>query len=400
MGLTPLSYFFRDPMANDDGVISLTDIIKNRIDEDTFEGKYSASIRKKLILILALLIMSVSLMMLGMCLGSVDIPFIDLVRVFLHPIFPDFVQQPSETYYADFIYKGRMPRMFMILLTGFSLGMAGMGMQGLLRNPLVSPFTLGVSTAASFGAALSILFGSFLFGALAGTKATVGDITFYFDDLSAVLFAFVMAMLSMALILGLTKGKEVSRSTVILAGVVISYLFQAGIMATKYFSDDDQLREITLWIMGNFSGSSWSSIIILTPIVIICGIYLMNMALKINAMSAGDDVATSLGVDVIALRRNGLIVCTLVTASCLSFTGVIGFIGLMAPHICRMIIGNDSRYLLPASGLMGVVILLISDLFCRMIIRPGELPVGIVLYIVGGIFFVWMIANKKWSQRI
>ncbi|MBS7383544.1 MAG: iron ABC transporter permease [Candidatus Methanomethylophilaceae archaeon] len=387
-------------MANDDGIISLTDIIKNRIDEDTFEGKYSASVRKKLILILVLLFMSVSLMMLGMCLGSVDIPFVDLVRVFLHPIFPDFVQQPSETYYADFIYKGRMPRMFMILLTGFSLGMAGMVMQGLLRNPLVSPFTLGVSTAASFGAALSILFGSFLFGALAGTNATVGDITFYFDDLSAVLFAFVMAMLSMALILGLTKGKEVSRSTVILAGVVISYLFQAGIMATKYFSDDDQLREITLWIMGNFSGSSWSSIIILTPIVIICGIYLMNMALKINAMSAGDDVATSLGVDVIALRRNGLIVCTLVTASCLSFTGVIGFIGLMAPHICRMIIGNDSRYLLPASGLMGVVILLISDLFCRMIIRPGELPVGIVLYIVGGVFFVWMIANKKWSQRI
>ena len=387
-------------MANDDGIISLTDIIKNRIDEDTFEGKYSASVRKKLILILVLLFMSVSLMMLGMCLGSVDIPFVDLVRVFLHPIFPDFVQQPSETYYADFIYKGRMPRMFMILLTGFSLGMAGMVMQGLLRNPLVSPFTLGVSTAASFGAALSILFGSFLFGALAGTNATVGDITFYFDDFSAVLFAFVMAMLSMALILGLTKGKEVSRSTVILAGVVISYLFQAGIMATKYFSDDDQLREITLWIMGNFSGSSWSSIIILTPIVIICGIYLMNMALKINAMSAGDDVATSLGVDVIALRRNGLIVCTLVTASCLSFTGVIGFIGLMAPHICRMIIGNDSRYLLPASGLMGVVILLISDLFCRMIIRPGELPVGIVLYIVGGVFFVWMIANKKWSQRI
>ena len=387
-------------MANDDGIISLTDIIKNRIDEDTFEGQYSASVRKKLILILVLLFMSVSLMMLGMCLGSVDIPFVDLVRVFLHPIFPDFVQQPSETYYADFIYKGRMPRMFMILLTGFSLGMAGMVMQGLLRNPLVSPFTLGVSTAASFGAALSILFGSFLFGALAGTNATVGDITFYFDDLSAVLFAFVMAMLSMALILGLTKGKEVSRSTVILAGVVISYLFQAGIMATKYFSDDDQLREITLWIMGNFSGSSWSSIIILTPIVIICGIYLMNMALKINAMSAGDDVATSLGVDVIALRRNGLIVCTLVTASCLSFTGVIGFIGLMAPHICRMIIGNDSRYLLPASGLMGVVILLISDLFCRMIIRPGELPVGIVLYIVGGVFFVWMIANKKWSQRI
>ena len=383
-------------MANDDGIISLTDIIKNRIDEDTFEGKYSASVRKKLILILVLLFMSVSLMMLGMCLGSVDIPFVDLVRVFLHPIFPDFVQQPSETYYADFIYKGRMPRMFMILLTGFSLGMAGMVMQGLLRNPLVSPFTLGVSTAASFGAALSILFGSFLFGALAGTNATVGDITFYFDDLSAVLFAFVMAMLSMALILGLTKGKEVSRSTVILAGVVISYLFQAGIMATKYFSDDDQLREITLWIMGNFSGSSWSSIIILTPIVIICGIYLMNMALKINAMSAGDDVATSLGVDVIALRRNGLIVCTLVTASCLSFTGVIGFIGLVIPHILRIVLGPDNRTIMPICLIAGSSFILICDYLSRIIApQYGTLPIGVVTALIGAPVFIYLLIRRK-----
>ncbi len=387
-------------MKNDDETISLTDIIRNRIDEDTFEGRYSASIRKKLLLILALIISSIIMIMLGMSLGSVDIPLIDLIRVFLHPLFPDLVQAPSQPYYADFIYKGRMPRMIMVTLTGFSLGVAGMVMQGLLRNPLVSPFTLGVSTAASFGAALSILFGSILFGPLVGTKLILGDVTFYFDDLAAVLFAFTMAMLSMGLILLLTRGKDVSRSTVILAGVVISYLFQAGIMATKYFSDDEQLREITMWIMGSFTGSTWSSIIILTPIVVICTIYLMDMALKINAMSAGDDVATSLGVDVTALRRHGLIVCTLVTASCLSFTGVIGFVGLMAPHICRMLIGNDSRYLLPASGLMGVTILLISDLFCRMVIRPGELPVGIVLYIVGGVFFVWMIANRKWSQRI
>ena len=387
-------------MPSENDTIRLTDIIRNRIDEDSFEGKYSASVRKKLLLILALIVSSVFLVMLGMCLGSVDIPFVDLVRVFLHPLFPDMIEAPSEAYYSDFIFKSRMPRMFMVTLTGFSLGVAGMVMQGLLRNPLVSPFTLGVSTAASFGAALSILFGSAIFGSLVGTKAVIGEVTFYFNDLTAVLFAFIMAMLSMGLILLLTRGRDVSRSTVILAGVVISYLFQAGIMATKYFSDDEQLREITLWIMGNFSGSTWSSIIILTPIVIICTMYLMDMALKINAMSAGDDVATSLGVDVTALRRHGLIVCTLVTASCLSFTGVIGFVGLMAPHICRMLIGNDSRYLLPAAGLMGVTILLISDLFCRMIIRPGELPVGIVLYIVGGVFFVWMIANRKWSQRI
>jgi iron complex transport system permease protein len=120
----------------------------------------------------------------------------------------------------------------------------------------------------------------------------------------------------------------------------------------------------------------------------------------INALSAGDDVASSLGVDVKKLRRNGLIISTLMASACLAFTGVIGFIGLMAPHICRMIIGNDSRYLFVASALAGVVILSISDIFCRIIIRPGELPVGIVLYLIGGVFFIWMISNKRWSQKI
>ena len=385
-------------MGEDNGDIA--DIIKDDIDNDTFEGRYDATVRKKLLLILSLGIISFIFLCLGMCLGAVDIPFIDLVRVFLHPIFGDLIEEPSQSYYSTFIFEGRMPRMFMIVLTGISLGIAGMVMQGLLRNPLVSPFTLGVSTAASFGAALAILFGPILFGSLIGSHIIIGSVRFYFDDLSAILFAFLMAMFSMALILLLSRGRDISRSTVILAGVVISYLFQAGIMATKYFSDDQQLREITLWIMGRFSGVEWGSIIILTPIVILCSIYLMKTALDINAMSAGDDVASSLGVDVVKLRRNGLIVCTLVTAACLSFTGVIGFVGLMAPHLCRMIIGNDARYLLPASGLMGVAILSISDLFCRLIIKPGELPIGVVLYIIGGLFFIWLIANRKWSKRL
>ena len=379
----------------------LVDLIKNRIDEDTFEGKYNASIRKKVLLILSLIALSIIALFLGICLGSVDIPLIDVFRSFFHPILPQFVAEPSQTYYYDFIFMGRMPRVVMVALTGFSLGVAGMIMQGLLRNPLVSPFTLGLSTAASFGAALAIMFGPILFGSIMVTSISIGNnITFHGDDLVTILFAFVMSLVSIGIVLLLSRGKDVSRSTVILSGVVISYLFQAGIMATKYFSDEEQLREITLWIMGTFTGSTWGAVIILIPIVVACSLYLARTSLDINALSAGDDVASNLGVDVQKLRRNGLIVCTLVTASCLSFTGVIGFIGLMAPHLCRMMIGNDSRYLLPASGLMGIAILAISDLFCRMIIRPGELPVGIVLYIVGGMFFIWMIGNKKWRQRV
>ena len=389
-------------MSNDKEInkVKLRDLIQNKIDDSTFEGKYQASIRRRVLFILSLIGITFIIFLVSIGLGAVDIPLRDILRVFGHPIFPNHIGTPSEDYYADFIFKGRMPRMCLVILTGFALGVAGMLMQSLLRNPLVSPFTLGVSTAASFGAALSIVMGPTLFGSLMGIVLNLGSVKFSISSLVTVFFAFMFAMLSITFILILTKNKDTSRSTIILSGVVIGYLFQAGIMATKYFSDDSQLREITLWIMGSTSGASWGIIILLLPIVAICSIYIFKMSMDVNTLSAGDDVASSLGVDVHKLRRKGLIVATFMTAACLAFTGVIGFIGLMAPHICRMLIGNDSRYLMPAAGLMGVVILGISDLFSRMVIRPGELPVGIILYVVGGIFFIWMITNKKWSQRL
>ncbi|MDR0335091.1 MAG: iron ABC transporter permease [Methanomassiliicoccaceae archaeon] len=374
--------------------------MRNRIDEDTFVGKYQASVRKRLMFILLLLVVALVIFFVGIGLGAVDIPIMDTLRAFGHAILPGIVGGPSKDYYSDFILQGRLPRMLLVVLTGFSLGIAGMIMQGLLRNPLVSPFTLGVSTAASFGAAMAIVIGSSLFGGAMTTSFLLGSIKFGFDDLIRIVFAFGFAMVSIGIILLLARGRHVSRSMVILAGVVISYLFQAGLMATKYISDDAQLREITLWTMGSMAGASWGAIILLLPVVIICSIYLFKMSMDINALAAGDEVAANLGVNVQELRKRGLIICTLVASACLAFTGVIGFIGLMAPHLCRMVIGNDSRYLMPAAGLMGVVILAISDLFCRLIIRPGELPIGIVLYLVGGIFFIWMISNKKWSQRV
>jgi len=378
----------------------LIDLIRNRIDEDTFEGKYQASVRKRVLFILLLIIVAIVVFFISVGLGAVDIPLIDTLKVFGHKILPGVVGPPSKDYYSDFILGGRLPRMLLVVLTGFSLGVAGMIMQGLLRNPLVSPFTLGVSTAASFGAAIAIVVGASMFGSMVNIGIILGGIRFNFYDVVRIVFAFGFAMISIGIILLLARGRHVSRSMIILAGVVISYLFQAGLMATKYISDDQQLREITLWTMGSMAGATWASIAVLLPIVTICSFYLFKMSMDINALAAGDEVATNLGVNVHSLRKRGLIICTLIASVCLAFTGVIGFIGLMAPHICRMIIGNDSRYLMPASGLMGVVILAVSDLFCRLVIRPGELPIGIVLYLVGGIFFIWMISNKKWSQRV
>ncbi|MDR0508922.1 MAG: iron ABC transporter permease, partial [Candidatus Methanoplasma sp.] len=240
----------------------LTDLIRKRADEDTFEGKYNASVRKKILFIISVLILAVIVSLLGVGLGAVDIPLIDVLKVFGHAIFPSMVGEPSKIYYSDFIFAGRLPRVLLVILTGFSLGAAGMIMQGLLRNPLVSPFTLGVSTAASFGAAMAILMGPLIFGEMLNTVFYVGSINFPAKNLVAVLFAFAFAMMSMVLILVLTRDKKVSRSLVILAGVVISYLFQAGITASKYFSDDQQLREITLWIMGSMNGATWGAILL------------------------------------------------------------------------------------------------------------------------------------------
>jgi iron complex transport system permease protein len=376
-------------------------IIRNDIDSDTFEGKYDASIRKKLLFILAMILVSVVALAASICLGSVDIPLNDLFAVFFHPIFPDLVPEPSQGYYYNFVYNGRLPRVILIILTGTSLGVAGMMMQALLRNPLVSPFTLGVSTAASFGAALAILLGDAIFGAatMSSTITIIGT-NFTTSDFFRVFMAFVVSLASVGIVIMLSRRNTSSRSLLILAGVVISYLFQAGIMSTKYFSTDDQLREITLWIMGSMSNASWGANLIIFPVVVVCLIYLFKQSMDLNALSAGDEVASSLGVDVEQLRKKGLVVCTLMSAVCLAFTGVIGFIGLMAPHLCRMIIGNDARYLMPASALMGIVILSISDLFCRLIIRPGELPTGIVLYVIGGLFFIWLVSSKKWGARL
>ena len=387
-------------MTDETGRTGLVDLIRNRIDNDTFEGKYNSSIRKRIIFILILIVVSFFAISLGICLGSVDIPFDDVLKTFFHPLLPDLVSEPSKWYYSKYIFEGRLPRAILVIFTGFSLGISGMIMQGLLRNPLVSPFTLGVSTAASFGAAMAIVIGPLVFGSSVDFYITLVGSNFSFEDLLMIVFAFLAAMCSIGIVLLLGRGKNVSRSSVILSGVVISYLFQAGIMAAKYFSDDDQLREITIWIMGSMNRASWAVDLVLLPIVLICSLLLIKMSMDLNALSAGDDLAQSLGVNVDKLRRNGMIICTMLTSACLAFTGVIGFIGLMAPHLSRMVIGNDSRYLLHASGLMGITILSVSDLFCRMIIRPGELPVSIVLYIVGGIFFIWMMANRKWSNRL
>ena len=247
----------------------------------------------------------------------------------------------------------------------------------------------------STGAATAIVFGSSLLGAGYYATVSLGLFSFSWDTVLKTIFAFIFGLMSIAIVMFLTRNTTISRSTIILSGVIISYLFQAGLMFTKYISDDSQLRDITMWMMGGFSGTTWGTILIVLPVVLVCGIYLEKLTVDINMLSSGDDVASNLGVDVPKLRNKGLVISTLTTTVCLAFTGTIGFIGLMAPHLCRRIIGNDARFLLPASALLGAAILTLSDLFARIIVRPSELPVGIIMYIIGGVFFIWLVFGRR-----
>ena len=279
----------------------------------------------------------------------------------------------------------RMPRVLLAILTGISLAIAGCVMQALLRNPLVSPFTLGLSSAASFGAALAIVFGTSLIPFLPKE----------FQNGMIILCAFLLGWISILLIYAISRMKGSSSATLILAGVVIGYIFTAGVMILKYLTNDEKLREITLWLMGGMWGANWGAVIIVAPITLLCFLYLESKAWDLNSLSAGDDVAKNLGVNVNRLRLYGLFVSTLAASACLAFTGIIGFIGLMGPHIGRMLIGNDNRYLIPCSALLGALILLISDTVARTILDPVEIPVGVIMYVIGGIFFLFLILWGK-----
>lgn len=350
---------------------------------------YKTVRRRKMAIILTLAVLLVISSILALGIGSVFIPPADVIAAIGHSILPAQIFAPDGS--TDIVMNFRFPRIILAILTGIALATAGAVMQGLLRNPLVSPFTLGLSSAASFGAALMIVVGPAIFGMFfAGSIAFFG-LEFTAKSLLIILSAFVFGWFSVVLVYLIAKSRQTSQAVMILAGVVIGYLFQAGLLALKYISNDDALREIVTWMMGGMWGATWQAIFILLPVVLICFIIIESRAWDLNALSSGDDVAKNLGINVDRLRIVGLLIVSFAASACLAFTGIIGFVGLMAPHICRMLIGNDYRYLIPASAIMGALILLISDTVARVILAPIEIPVGVIMYVLGGLFFLFLI---------
>ncbi len=275
----------------------------------------------------------------------------------------------------------RLPRVVCAIVSGAGLALAGAALQSVLENPLASASTVGISQGAAFGATLAILV---VVPALAGTDVIVGMGT-------TALFAFVGAMASSLIVLAFSKLGLMRPESIILVGVALSALWSGASTILQYFADDVELTKMVFWQFGDLGKATWQQIGIMAAVGVACGAYFFANRWNYNALQNGGHVAAGLGVDVQRTRVVGVAVASLMAAIMVSFVGLINFIGLIAPHIARRIVGNDYRYLLPASLVLGSIIMLGSDLVARMVISPVILPIGAITSFLGAPLFLYLL---------
>ncbi len=287
------------------------------------------------------------------------------------------------------IWNIRAPRVLTAILIGSGLAVAGAALQSLLRNPLASPYTLGISHAAAFGAAFSVV----VLGA-GSSGGAEGKVVFN-NPYVTVLSAFGWSMLTVFIIVALGRLKNSSPVTLILTGIALGSLFTAGYTVMQYFADQSELSSIVFWTFGDVGRTNWLEIAVIAAVVIPVALYFVYRGWQFRAMSSGDETAKSLGVKPKRLRLVGTLLAGLTTALMVSFVGIIGFVGLVVPHIVRRFIGGEERYLIPASCIVGGLLLLGSDTAARTVVAPIVLPVGILTSFLGVPLFIYLVIRGK-----
>ena len=295
-----------------------------------------------------------------------------------------FLKPFSGEMNADIFWKIRVPRALTAFIAGIALSASGMAFQAMFRNPLATPFTLGVSSGAAFGAALYMWIGlPFVFLGISGVS----------------LGSFLGALLSIMIVYGLTRVKRgFSTATMLLAGVAVSFFFSSVILFIQYMSDFTQSFRIIRWLMGGFEIVGFDAFFTMIPFVVIGIIIVFYLINELNLISTGEDIAVSRGVNVGATKTALFFATSLMISSVVSICGPIGFVGMMSPHICRLLVGTNHRYLAPATILFGGMFLTLCDAVSRTIIAPAEIPVGVITALLGGPFFLWLLLGGT-SER-
>ncbi|MDR0871141.1 MAG: iron ABC transporter permease [Planctomycetaceae bacterium] len=332
---------------------------------------YSRSIRYRISILLLTGILLVPVFCAAVALGPVRVPFAETLKTLFG--------FPTDPRFTTIIWNIRLPQTLAAVLAGAGLGISGAVMQSVLRNPLCSPFTLGISNAAAFGAALALFFG----GAASGKESTA-------------LSAFLFAMLTTLFVLAAGRIKGTQSETLILLGAAFASLFSAGMMFLQYLSDDVRLAAIVYWMFGDTSRAAYPQLLLIALSVVPVSVYFLFHCWNYNALMLGDETAKGLGVPIQRLRVLTMLLTSLLTAVLVSLLGIIGFVGLVVPHIARLLVGSDYRFLLPFSLLFGGLLLLVADTAARLCFAPRTLPVAVLTAFVGvPVFLLLLFKNRQ-----
>ena len=337
--------------------------------------------RKRIFLTILIVICLISFFA-AVSIGAVTIHYKEVIKTLLG--------FPGSSRFQNIITNIRLPNALAALIAGSGLAISGSIMQSVLRNPLGSPFTLGISQAGAFGAAIAII----LAGSGIMQSTQVGAVTVT-NPFLTIVFAFIMCMLSASIIILIAKFYSTSPEVMVLSGVALGAVFSAGTMFLQYFADDVQLAAIVFWSFGDVGRADWSEVIIMASVVIPGALFFILHRWNYNSIEAGDETARGLGVRVEQVRILGMIVASLITAVIVSFLGIIAFVGLISPHMVRRFVGDDYRFVIPASCLSGAALLLVSDIAARMILKPHVLPVAVLTSFIGAPLFLYLLLSKR-----
>ena len=340
---------------------------------------YSKSTARKALFIFVCLVVLVILVPVASSFGSVHLEINDVFHAIIARIFP-FSGVKSSDLVSTIVWRLRLRWVTMAMVAGAGLAVCGAVMQGALRNPMVSPFTIGVSSGATLGASLALILG----------VSFVGSGRYFI-----VVNAFIFSMITSLLIIGFGRLRGATPESFILVGIALTYTFSAITSFLQYFAEEGDLMAVTHWIFGSVMRASWGDVMLVSAITLICLPFLTKYCWDLNAMTLGDEVAISLGINPARVRMTSMILAALITASITSFTGIIGFVGLVAPHVARLVIGGDHRFLLPCSCVLGAIMVVTANVIGRSIMPPAVLPVGIVMSSIGGPFFLYLLLMKR-----
>lgn len=358
-----------------------TKAARARIEARSPRERYAGYVRRKWLVMAVLAAIVVCLFVASAMTGSSGFTVVEVLQAL-------FLQ--GDEYARIVLWNIRMPRILTAIVGGFALAMAGCAFQSVLRNPLASASTLGISQGAAFGASIAIIcLGA---GGAAATSAYQGVITFD-NPYTTVICAFVGAVFSTIVIAGLSRFRDLTPESIVLAGVAMSALFSGCTALVQYFAEDTQVAAVVFWTFGDVGRASYREIAIMAVVTLAAAIFFSANRWNFNALESGDGTAHGLGVHVQRVRLVSMVVGTAAAASVIAFCGTINFIGLVAPHVMRRFIGSDYRYLLPASAICGAGILLAADLVARSVVPSVVLPISAITSFIGAPLFLYLLVK-------